>query len=977
MLFRSLSIPLRPARVLTFRPFWLCLLALTLFAWTPFLGAEPSYATTLAPVENRAAQNARPYASYVIQLEGEPVAAFYASLMADEQAQSASVNALTQAQLATVEAAQMQLMDTLATYDAQVIYRVQRVFNGIAIYAPADQVAAIAALPGVLGVYPLIPKEPTNARAAELLDMPEIWQGIDHAGATGAGISIAIIDTGTDYLHTIFGGPGTGNLLNDTKIIGDAANFPGPKVVGGYDFAGDTYDATPSSSAFQPVPTPDPDPMDCYGFGHGTHVSGTAAGYGVRADGTTYPGPYDTTINLNALRIGPGMAPEAAIYALKVFGCSGSSNVVDAAIEWAVDPNQDGDFSDHVDVINLSLGSSFGASFDATTIAVENAAKLGIIVVTSAGNTGDVHYAVGSPGMATRAIAVAATSVDSSNPANTIDGSVASFSARGPRRDDHTLKPDLAAPGVNIFSARRATGSQGVSSSGTSMASPVVAGTMALLRQAHPESGTAGWRSQELKALVMNTARYPFVRQDNATPYSLLRVGAGRIDPATALQSNLIAYDAAAPEQVSVSFGAIEVLDGITAVRSIRLANKSNAPISVTIGYTAVSNLPGVTIEVGAGKIITVPALGFATTPVTLTANAAAMSRRPDPSRQLTPPNAQPWLDEASGYISFTPVITTSGPTIHLPILALPRTLSAFASTLTAGGSPIDLASTITASFPLTITGNAISNGIAPTQSVPLVGVFGLALSSPPLTELPNGEPLLGRYGQADLRYIGTAGPLLVNGEPMLYFALVSYAPWSTPLEVTYEIELDVDGDGLVEYRLQNRESTDVSTYDFATTDDFVSMLEPVGASRKIQGPLNVYPSTQYDTRPFNNNVMILPLRLNDLGDNVTTLHYQVISSSRDVMGTGNTSELVEITPILSLVVSGDAGLSTNRGVPLFPAATGDRITLTFDRAAYVKQQSKGLLLLYMDNEMTARTEVLPVQYDWFNHQYLPGIHRD
>jgi hypothetical protein len=207
-------------------------------------------------------------------------------------------------------------------------------------------------------------------------------------------------------------------------------------------------------------------------------VAGTAAGYGVTADGSTYTGPYDSQLDISALRIGPGLAPEASLYALKVFGCSGSSNVVDVAIEWAVDPNQDGDFSDHVDVINMSVGSNFGAEFDVTSVALENAASLGILVVTSAGNTGDVHYVISSPSVASRAISVGATSITSeaaNNQVNLIDGAMASFSSRGPRRGDHRLKPDLVAPGVNIVSARRATGNQSVSSSGTSMASPVVA----------------------------------------------------------------------------------------------------------------------------------------------------------------------------------------------------------------------------------------------------------------------------------------------------------------------------------------------------------------------------------------------------------------------------------------------------------------------------------------------------------------------
>jgi hypothetical protein len=449
-------------------------------------------------------------------------------------------------------------------------------------------------------------------------------------------------------------------------------------------------------------------------------------------------------------------------------------------------------------------------------------------------------------------------------------------------------------------------------------------------------------------------------------------VGAGRISPTTALQSHLIAYDAAAPEQVSVNFGMVEVLDSASVVRAIRLANKSTAPISVTVGYTSVSNLPGVTIDVGVGRIITVPALGFATTPVTLTVNAELLSRHADPARQVIPPDGQPWVDEASGYIRFTPVITTSGPAIHLPILALPRVVSAFESL----SAPIDLGDSVTATVAITITGSAITDTVAPTQTVPLMGVFGLAHSSPPITETPNDDPLLGRYAQADLRYLGIAGPIEVAGERMLYFALVSYGPWSTPLEATYQIAIDTNNDNLADYRLQNRESTDISTFDFATTDDFVSILEPIGNVRKVQGPLNIFRSTEYDTRPYASNVMILPLRLDDLGADVDMIHYQVTSTSRDLIN-ADSSEYIEVTPILSLPVGADAGVVTNKQLPLFPVAAGDQISVTFDRAAYVQQHTRGLLLLYLHNDDETRSQVLPVEYGWFYDQYLPGIKAD
>ncbi len=104
-------------------------------------------------------------------------------------------------------------------------------------------------------------------------------------------------------------------------------------MVGGHDFVGDTYDANPTDPTYQPVPQPDPNPLDC--AGHGSHVSGTVAGYGVNANGSTFTGEYSTLTSdaLHAMKVGPGMAPQASLYALKVLGCAGSTDVVIPALD--------------------------------------------------------------------------------------------------------------------------------------------------------------------------------------------------------------------------------------------------------------------------------------------------------------------------------------------------------------------------------------------------------------------------------------------------------------------------------------------------------------------------------------------------------------------------------------------------------------------------------------------------------------------
>ncbi|HEY9475390.1 MAG TPA: S8 family serine peptidase [Mycobacteriales bacterium] len=289
----------------------------------------------------------------------------------------------------------------------RVLYTSHSVLPGVAVVTDARNAEALQNIQGVRAVHVIVPKEMSNAGAVPLIGGPQGWQMF---GDTGEGVTVGIIDTGIDYTHADFGGAGTvaayqAALATDTEptdLIG-----PGMKIAGGVDLVGDDYNADPSDAAFQPVPHPDANPLDCNS--HGTHVAGTVAGLGVNADGSTYRGPYDATTPISDLRIGPGVAPHATLYGLRVFGCAGSTNVVGQAVDWAADPNGDGDTSDHLDVINLSLGSDFGSPEDSDSIAMDNAAKLGIVPVVASGNAGDLYNTGGSPGDAVRAIGVAAT----------------------------------------------------------------------------------------------------------------------------------------------------------------------------------------------------------------------------------------------------------------------------------------------------------------------------------------------------------------------------------------------------------------------------------------------------------------------------------------------------------------------------------------------------------------------------------------
>jgi subtilisin family serine protease len=276
--------------------------------------------------------------------------------------------------------------------------------SGVVVTADAAKVRELTALPEVKSVRLTVPKVVQNASSVQLTKALQVWQ---QTGRLGAGMRIGIVDTGIDYTHADFGGPGTVaayEAIDRTAV--DESVFPTAKVVGGKDFSGDDYDARfPEKS----TPKPDGNPLDC--ASHGTHVAGTAAGYGENADGSTFTGDY-AELDADALagmKIGPGTAPKASLYALKIFGCEGSTNLTAQALDWSLDPNGDGDFADHLDVVNLSLGSDYTGQDDPDSLFVRKITAAGVLVVASAGNGGDFYDVGGSPANTPEALAVANT----------------------------------------------------------------------------------------------------------------------------------------------------------------------------------------------------------------------------------------------------------------------------------------------------------------------------------------------------------------------------------------------------------------------------------------------------------------------------------------------------------------------------------------------------------------------------------------
>ncbi|WP_250292683.1 S8 family serine peptidase [Streptomyces atroolivaceus] len=234
--------------------------------------------------------------------------------------------------------------------------------------------------------------------------------------------------------------------------------------------------------------------------GHGTHVASTIAGSGAASDGAH-----------------KGVAPAADLIVGKVLsdGGSGADSGIIEAMEWAK--------AEGADVVSMSLGSSIpDDGTDPMAQAVDAlSADGGPLFVIAAGNAYGAGT-IGSPGSAASALTIAA--VDKQ------DGR-ADFSSMGPLVRSHGLKPDLSAPGVDINAAasQAIPGIEGMyqGMSGTSMATPHVAGAAAILKQRHPE-----WSGQRIKDALMSSSK----RLPGYTPYEQ---GTGRLDVKAAIDTTV------------------------------------------------------------------------------------------------------------------------------------------------------------------------------------------------------------------------------------------------------------------------------------------------------------------------------------------------------------------------------------------------------------------------------------------------------
>ena len=398
----------------------------------------------------------------------------------------------------------------------------EHALNGVALDLTPLEAEALAGMPGIRAVTPDFERFTMTDRGPTWIKAPSIWDGSAGVASRGEGVVVGVIDSGINPTHVSFAATAGGFTHTNPRsgFLGWCASNAGvcnTKLIGAYDFVSG---GTNGIGSF----TVDPD-------GHGTHVSGTAVG-----------NPVSTVFGANPIDIS-GVAPRANLISYRGCGSTptsrscgaNSGSALLAAINRAV--------ADQVDVINYSIGGdafdpweTLGGSINSDTEAFLAAREAGIVVAVAAGNDGPAPGSHGSPGNSPWVLGVASVTHNRSGAGDLL----AESSGRGAVTPQGVLKPDLAAPGVAIRAADR-TGNNIAQLSGTSMASPHVAGAAALIAAARPS-----WNADQIVSALMLTARADNIVELNggaaSTPHGR---GAGTIDLALAVNASL-AFNVAA-----------------------------------------------------------------------------------------------------------------------------------------------------------------------------------------------------------------------------------------------------------------------------------------------------------------------------------------------------------------------------------------------------------------------------------------------
>jgi serine protease AprX len=443
--------------------------------------------------------------------------------------------------------------------------------KGAAMTVPAGSLAALANDPEVAFVSIDHPMQVADDLTNGAIGTSAAW----NAGYTGAGVTVAVVDSGINDSH-----PDLWNSSETTSRVLYHEDFTGTPTTNS---AGAKYDL----------------------YGHGTHVAGIIGGNGYLSGGQ-----YE------------GVAPGVSLVDLRALdeNGAGTDSTVIAAIQEAITLQS----TYNIRVINLSLGRGIAVSYtqDPLCQAVESAWKSGIVVVVAAGNYGRLSVdgsngfgTITAPGNDPFVVTVGATKSNGS-PAVSAE-TLASYSSKGPTTYDHIVKPDLVAPGNDVvslsapgatleadFPAELVNGTDGnpdyFTLSGTSMATPAVAGTVALMLQEQstltPDQVKARLMVTTYKMGLTSTSAYvPHLLQTFIDTYDMFSVGSGLLDVQTAITSTDLA-----PATLGAALSPTAVYNPATGTVSLVYGNSSVASTTVVWGSTVVW---GTTVVWGSAEV--------------------------------------------------------------------------------------------------------------------------------------------------------------------------------------------------------------------------------------------------------------------------------------------------------------------------------------------------------------------------------------
>ncbi|MGE0127070.1 MAG: S8 family serine peptidase [Blastocatellales bacterium] len=1019
----------------------------------------------------------------MIELEAPPaIEAFAQEQGAANFAGEASSQAVAAArsQIARIEQAQQKLARVLTgpQFKARITASVQRVYNGIALQVASGKLAEIRAMPGVKAVH--LPEliYPATDTSVPFIGANQVWGSAVVSGQRGEGIIVAVIDSGIDYTHANLGGSGLTTVFNSNNptIIGDVGDFPNAKVIGGVDLVGDNYNAADPNNN---TPNPDPDPVDCKSNGHGTGTASIAAGVGVNANGTAYTGSYVVSTNFSSFRIGPGVAPKANLYAIRVFGCNAFSAVSNAvmtqAIDRAMDPNQDGNFSDRARVVLLPGGGPFSTLPNSPMIAaINNGALANVIYVGAAGNGGDTHLAAGGPALAEGALAVVANADNGlfaqnirvntpGNIAGSYPGAVTEFgfplsaaytrpavyaqpndgcapltngsqvngniafidrgtctlttkarnaqaagavaliignntaslpasvgddgtgsdititsfllaqnggdairqelnggqtvnvtltpgdvtfqpglansyasfnpyggiyasTSRGPRND--ILKPDIAAPGTNIGSAKVGSGNNFFYFTGTSSAAPHVAGTVALLRQKFPDA-----TSRSIYDLVRSTSTGVFSGANSAPPErgpSL--VGGGGVNAQAAATTNASVNSSQTISATNLYGEVIEATSTQTIQPKISLEWKGSSALSYSTTNNFLATIPGVTCT-NTNPTGTVPPNSIFNLNYVCGINPAALKRQCSPWVSPTQSgNARHCLPEFQGSTIFN--FAGSNLPVKTQIYLGLRPASQMGTAVTS----LNLANP-TGTISLTQTGQGVNNG----STLPIDWRSFLSPSELQWID-PNDALTPPELDYFDLQYIGVR-----KAANRLIFVLSAHEDWRSPNEVRHNVFIDTNRDGRDDFHLF---TTSFPNAQGAPSDVQITRLFNINTGTFASQTffINSFSPATLDSALYYTNVISLPVDVSLLGGTLGKFDYTVKTSFGNVV-VDESARLTYDAANPGL----DFGTST-----MFNDLPGGTIPISYNLNNFRAANSEGALLLHHFNTRGNRAQILP-----------------